>query len=64
MIHPEEVDPFMGKNFDLLGGEGNVLHSARDHHGARFEWRGNVRTNRLTLRILATYGAPAAVFRA
>jgi hypothetical protein len=63
MTHPEEVVPFMAKDFDLLDGQGNVLHSARDHHGARFVWRGNVRTNCLTLRILATHGAPAAVFR-
>ena len=63
MSHPEEVVPFMAKDFDLLDGEENVIHFARDHHGARFEWRGNVTTNRLTLRILATHGAPAAVFR-
>jgi hypothetical protein len=63
MTHPEEVVPFMAKDFDLLDGEGNVLDSARDHHDARFEWRGRVTTDRLTLRVLATHGAPVAVFR-
>ncbi|MCW1925299.1 FAD-dependent oxidoreductase [Luteolibacter arcticus] len=63
MTHPEEVVPFMAKDFDLLDGQGKVLHAARDHHGARFEWRGSVATKGLTLRILATHGAPAAVFR-
>ncbi len=65
MTHPEEVVPFMVKDFDLLDDAGKVLHSVRDHHGALHEWRPEkpVPTKRLTLRVLATHGAPAAVFR-
>ena len=65
MTHPEETVPFMVKNFDLLDDSGKVVHSVRDHHGAIYEWlaREPVLTNLLTLRTLATHGAPAAVFR-
>jgi hypothetical protein len=64
MTHPEEVVPFMVKDFDLLGDGGNVIHSVRDHHGAIHEWKPEspLKTKRLTLRVLATHGAPAAVF--
>jgi hypothetical protein len=65
MTHPEEVVPFMVKDFNLLDDDGNILHSVRDHHGAMHEWKpaAPVTTKRLTLRIPATHGAPAAVFR-
>ena len=65
MTHPEEVVPFMVKDFDLVDDGGAVVHSVRDHHGARHEWRPapGFATRRLTLRVLATHGAPAAVFR-
>jgi hypothetical protein len=65
MTHPEEVVPFMVKDFDLLDEKGTVIHSVRDHHGAIHEWRAKepILTNRLTLRVLATHGAAAAVFR-
>jgi len=65
MTHPEEVGPFMVKDFDLIGEDGKVLHSVRDHHSARFLWRPQsaLKTTRLGIRILATHGAPAAVFR-
>jgi hypothetical protein len=65
MTHPEEVVPFMVKDFDLLDHDGKVLHSVRDHHGAMHEWKpaAPFTTKRLTLRIPATHGAPAAVFR-
>jgi hypothetical protein len=65
MTHPEEVVPFMVKDFDLLDDSGNAVHSIRDHRGAIHEWRAEkpLQTTRLTLRVLATYGAPAAVFR-
>lgn len=65
MTHPEEVVPFMVKDFDLLDDGGRVVHSVRNHHSAIYEWRPeeNFLTKRLTLRVLATHGAPAAVFR-
>lgn len=65
MTHPEEVVPFMVRDFDLLDDAGRIVHSVRDHHGASHEWRPEAPalTKRLTLRVLATHGAPAAVFR-
>ena len=65
MTHPEEVVPFTVKDFDLLDASGNVLVSVRDHHGARFEWTsGNaITTDVLKLKVHATHGTPAAVFR-
>jgi hypothetical protein len=64
MTHPEEVVPFLVRDFDLLGDRG-LLASVRDHRHARFEWRPGqpVRTKKLTLKVLATRGAPAVVFR-
>lgn len=65
MTHPEEIVPLMVKDFDLLDDGGNIIHSVRDHHGAIHEWKPEqaLTTKRLTLRIPATHGAPAAVFR-
>ena len=65
MTHPEEIVPFMVKDFDLLDDGGNIIHSVRDHHGAIHEWKPEqpLNTKRLTLRALSTHGAPAAVFR-
>ncbi len=65
MTHPEEVVAFMVKDFDLLDDGGKIVHSVRDHHSAILEWRPEtpLLTKRLTLRVLATHGAPAAVFR-
>ncbi|MCU0794890.1 MAG: FAD-dependent oxidoreductase [Akkermansiaceae bacterium] len=64
MTHPEEVVPFMVKDFDLLDQDGTVLHSVRDHHGAIHEWKPAVAitARRIILRVLSTHGAPAAVF--
>jgi hypothetical protein len=65
MTHPEEVAPFMARDFDLLDANGRVLATARDHHGARFVWTPDapVETSGLVLKIRATHGTPAAVFR-
>jgi len=65
MTHPEEVAPFMVRDFDLLDGSGAVLHQMRGNHSAWFEWRPRepIAVSRLVLRVLATHGAPAAVFR-
>ncbi|MFM7181227.1 MAG: FAD-dependent oxidoreductase [Verrucomicrobiales bacterium] len=65
MTHPEEVVPFMVKDFDLLDGNGNVLASVRNHHGARFEWTApqSIHTTGLKVKVLSTHGTPASVFR-
>ncbi len=65
MTHPEEIVPFMVKDFDLLDESGNILYSVRNHHGALFQWSPEIPLvlKRLTLRVLCTHGAPAAVFR-
>jgi len=65
MTHPEEVLPFMVRDFDLLDADGRVLAARRDHRGARcvLELAAPVTTRALRLRILATRGTPAAVFR-
>lgn len=65
MTHPEEVVPFMAKDFDLLDADGTILAAVRDHHGAIFEWvsADAVHTHALKLIVHATHGAPAAVFR-
>ena len=65
MTHPEEVVPFLVKNFDLIDDAGGIFHSVREHRGSCYEWlpEGPLVIRRLTLRVLATYGAPAAVFR-
>ncbi len=65
MTHPEEVVPFMVKDFDLLDADGNSLLEIRDHHLGHFDWTpaAPLTTSALTLRIHATHGTPAAVFR-
>ena len=65
MTHPEAVVPFMVRNFDLIDASGTVLQEVRGHHSARFEWHAAspLSTRGLTLRVLATAGAPASVFR-
>jgi FAD dependent oxidoreductase len=65
MTHPEEVVPFLVKDFDLVDESGRVIHSVRDHHSAIHDWLVDrpLLIKRLTLRVLATHGAPAAVFR-
>jgi hypothetical protein len=65
MTHPEEVVPFLVKDFDLIDDAGGIVLSIRDHRGVCLEWQPDspLVTKRLTLRVLATYGAPAAVFR-
>jgi len=65
MTHPEEVVPFMARDFDLIGDDDKLLAAVRDHHGARFEWNApeEISGSSLKLRIHATHGSPAAVFR-
>ncbi len=65
MTHPEEVVPFMVRDFDLLDGDDRVLLEIRDHRWARFDHRFDspVETAKLKLRIHTTHGSPVAVFR-
>lgn len=65
MTHPEEVVPFQVKDFDVLDGDGRIIHQQRDHHSARFALvlPEVLETRRIGLKIHATHGAPAAVFR-
>ncbi|MGA0845435.1 MAG: FAD-dependent oxidoreductase, partial [Luteolibacter sp.] len=65
MTHPEEVVPFMIRDFDLFDGQGELLASVRDHRGARREivFEKVSKCDRLSVRVLSTYGAPAAIFR-
>jgi hypothetical protein len=65
MTHPEEVVPFMVKDFDLLDAADVVIASLRDHHGAHVSLKlaAPLRTSALKLKIFSTHGAPAAVFR-
>ena len=65
MTHPEETVPFLVKDFDLLDDKGNVLAEIRGNHSARFEhsFENKPATSKLSLRIFATHGTPAAVFR-
>ena len=65
MTHPEEVAPFMVRDFDLLDESGTVLHEVRGNHSGWFEWRPEqpIQVAKLVLRVLATHGTPAAVFR-
>ena len=65
MTHPEEVVPFMVKDFDLLDDQGTVQLEVRNNHAAHREhaFKQKLLTSKLSLRIHATHGAPAAVFR-
>ena len=65
MTHPEETVPFLVKDFDLLDEAGAIVLEARGNHSARFlhSFETSLHTSKLTLRIHATHGAPAAVFR-
>lgn len=65
MTHPEEVGPFLIKDFDLLDDSGVVVKAVRDNHNGRMEivFDEPVKTGSITLKVLSTYGALASVFR-
>ena len=65
MTHPEETVPFLVRDFDLLDEAGKSLLGIRGNHSARFEHAFETKpdTSQLRLRIHATHGTPAAVFR-
>ena len=55
----------MVRVFDLLDDQGKVQLEVRNNHSARVEhtFNQNLTTSKLTLRVHATHGPPAAVFR-
>ncbi len=65
MTHPEETVPFLVRDFDLLDENGNALFEVRDNHTCRYEhsFENALSTSKLHLRIHATHGTPAAIFR-
>ncbi len=65
LTHPEEVVPFMVKDFDLVTDDGQILAEVRDHHNARYELKLNesLKVKSLTVKVHATHGTPAAIFR-
>jgi hypothetical protein len=65
MTHPEETVPFLVRDFDLLDGNGTTLSEIRGNHSCRYEhtFENALTTSKLQLRIRATHGTPAAVFR-
>lgn len=65
MTHSEEVVPFLVRDFEIVDSNDSVIHQVSENHSGRYEWRPAtpISTGCLTLRILATHGAPASVFR-
>lgn len=64
MGHPEREIPFCVKDFDLIDDQGNVIYEGRNNHATRHAAEfAAVETRRLTVRVLSTHGAPAAVFK-
>ena len=63
MTHPEDVSPFLAKDIEIVDERGHIIASIRDNHVGRLEFAVETTTSSLTLRILATHGAPAALFR-
>ncbi|MFT4550610.1 MAG: hypothetical protein ACI9MB_004589, partial [Verrucomicrobiales bacterium] len=65
MTHPEEVVPFLIRDFDIIDSEKRTVCKVRNHRSGRYELHLEkpLTTNRLVLRILGTWGMPAAVFR-
>jgi hypothetical protein len=55
----------MVRDFDLLDDKGDVLLEIRNNHSARVEsaFEQKHTTKKLHLRVHATHGTPAAVFR-
>jgi hypothetical protein len=61
--HPENAVPFCVKHFQVLDSEGNVLAEEQDWHQARFEFNlpETLKTSGLRVKVLETWGAPAAI---
>jgi hypothetical protein len=65
MGHPERVMPYCVRHFQLVDGNGKVLHRCPDNHQTRREviFAPPITTETLTLKVLAMHGpCPAAVF--
>lgn len=64
MGHPERDMPFCVRDYRISDGAGTVLYEGRDNHQTRNTVRlpQPVIASELRLEVLATHGAPAAVF--
>jgi hypothetical protein len=64
MGHPERDMPFCVRHYRLLDDQGTVLHECRENHQTRnvIRFARPVTTTRLQVEVLATHGAPAALF--
>ncbi len=62
--HPERAVPFCVKKYEILDDHDRVLATVDDQHHsvARHGWPQPIKTSRLSIRILETWGAPAALF--
>lgn len=62
--HPERAVVFCVKRYEVLDDAGRVLASVDDNHQsvARHRWTEPVTTSRITVRVLETWGASAAIF--
>ena len=63
--HPESEIPFCVKDYDLVDQNGTVVYEMRNNHQTRnvIEFEEALEIENLSVRILATHGAPAAIFR-
>lgn len=64
MGHPERAVVFCVKRFEVLDETGRVVACADNNHQSvvHLKWSEPVVTSRLTVRVLETWGAPAAIF--
>lgn len=62
--HPEREMPFCVRHYRVLDGAGNVLHETAANHQTRnaIQFPAPVTTAALHIDVLATHGAPAAIF--
>jgi len=61
--HPERAVTFCVKKYEILDDHDRVLATVDDQHlsVARHSWPQPIKTSRLSIRILETWGAPAAL---
>jgi hypothetical protein len=64
MGHPERAVPFCVKRFEVVDGRGHLLFECRENHQTRSVIRlpRPISISELAVRILETWGAPAAIF--
>ena len=62
--HEVNAVPHCVRHYQLLDDEGRVIHEETDNHSTinRVDWKIPVTTKSVSLRVLSTWGAPAAVF--